>query len=80
MALTLIVTLHKDANWGYNNEENENSDAVNSEANTQNYLSTKHDNYQQNFSSSVASQPFILGYSSGTPDIDQQNSSSAIAN
>ena len=41
---------------------------------------TKHDNYQQNSSSAVANQPFILGYSSATPDDDQQNSSSAIAN
>ena len=59
--------------------DNGNSVAEKSETNVQDYSSEARGNYEQNLSSAVANQPFILGYPSATPDNHQQNLSSAVA-
>ena len=60
--------------------DNGNCVAGKNEANAQDYSSEARGNYEQNLSSAVANQPFILGYPSATPDNHQQNLSSAVAN
>ena len=57
-----------------------NSLARNSKANAQDYSLEARNNYEQNSSSTVANQPFILGYSSATPDIHTQDYSSEVRN
>ena len=65
-------------------EGNENSVTGNSEdctGQTHRTIRQKYnDSYQQNSSSAVGNQAFILGYSSATPDNHQQNPSSTVAN
>ena len=60
--------------------DNGNSVAGKSEANAHDYSSEARGNYEQNLSSAVANQPFILGYPSITPDNWQQLWSLAAAN
>ena len=60
--------------------DNGNLVAENGEANAQEYLSETHDKCQQNWSLTVAKQPFILDYSSAAPNNHQKNSSSAVVN
>ena len=60
--------------------DNGNYVARKSEANAQDYLSEARGNHEQNLSSAVANQPFILRYLSATTDNHQQNLSSAVDN